>query len=252
MNKPRSFEKIWRTRFENFALQADDDAGIAGWSPTGLDARLRKFIEIWHDNPGLKKNHWLDAGCGAGTYSRFFAQQEINVVGLDYSLPSLQKAKSRSNESILWCVADINKIPFKPYCFDGAICFGVTQALDSSSHAIHSLSKLIKPGGVVCIDALNSRCLPHIWEQFSRRMLNKPVHLRYESKHNLNKLMRENGLTDIQLHWLPILPARWYRFQWILETRIVKWMFHRIPFLGQLLSHAFILCGKRSKEEDNA
>ncbi|MCP5244582.1 MAG: class I SAM-dependent methyltransferase [Burkholderiales bacterium] len=253
MQKPRSFEKLWRKRFENFATLADDDAGIAGWSTTGLDARLRKFETIWNDkNHGSKKSFWLDAGCGAGTYSRFMAEQGIDIVGLDYSLPSLQKARLKGEESISWCVADINKIPFKPDNFDGVICFGVIQALDTSANAVKGLSKIIKPGGHVYIDALNSRCLPHIWEQFTRRIRNKPMHLRYETINNLKQLMQENGLTHIQLYWLPILPARWYRYQWVMEMRFVKWLFRHVPFLGQSFSHAFILSGQRPQETHHA
>ncbi|MCB1936431.1 MAG: class I SAM-dependent methyltransferase [Nitrosomonas sp.] len=248
MKKPRSFEKLWRKRFENFASNAEDDAGIAGWSATGLDARLRKFKEIWNNHPELKKDIWLDAGCGAGTYTRFIAEQGADVVGLDYSYPSIQKAKSRSNDSIAWCVADINKIPLQPQFFEGVICFGVTQALNNSSHAIHGLTKMVKPGGYVCIDALNSRCLPNIWEQFSRWILNKPAHLRYETKHNMHQLMRRQGLTDIQLHWLPILPSRYYRYQWIVETRVAKWIWQHMPSVGQFFCHAFILCGRRSQD----
>lgn len=252
MNKPRSFEKLWRKRFENFATRAEDDAGIAGWSPTGLDARLRRFKEIWNCNRALKKQLWLDAGCGAGTYSRFIAKQGIEVVGLDYSFPSLQKAQSREGGPVSWCVADINKLPLKQQSFDGAICFGVTQALDNSENVVHGLSVMVKPGGYVFIDALNSRCLPHIWEQFFRRIQNRPMHLRYEVVSNLINLMKKNGLTNIQLYWLPILPARWYRFQWLVEKRLAKWIFHHIPFVGQLLSHAFVLCGQRPQEEANA
>jgi len=252
MNKPRSFEKLWRKRFEKFATQAEDDAGIAGWSATGLDARLRKFMEIWNNTPDLNKKIWLDAGCGAGTYTRFIAQQGVDIVGLDYSFPSIQKAKSRSDNSITWCVGDINKIPLKPHTFDGAVCFGVTQALDNSSGAVQSLTKLIKPGGYVYIDALNDRCLPHICEQFTRRILKRPMHLRYENQRNLSDLMQRDGLTDIQIYWLPILPTRWYRYQWIVETRAAKWIWHHIPIFGQLLCHAFILCGKRSQDENNA
>ncbi|SES80602.1 Methyltransferase domain-containing protein [Nitrosomonas marina] len=249
MNKPRSFEKLWRKRFENFAEQAEDDAGIAGWSPTGLDARLRKFKEIWHSNNLFtNKKKWLDAGCGAGTYSRFIVQQGGEVVGLDYSLPSLQKARLKGESSIVWCVADINKIPLKQGYFDGAICFGVIQALNDSSHAVVSLSKAVKPGGYICIDALNSRCLPHIWEQISRRIQNKPMHLRYESVKNLRRLMKKNSLINVQLHWLPILPARWYRYQWIIETRAARWFFGHFPFLGQLLSHSFIMSGQRQQD----
>ncbi len=246
MKKPKTFEKLWRKRFENFAENAEDDAGIAGWSPTGLDARLRKFKEIWHNETHtFEKKLWLDAGCGAGTYSRFITQHQISVIGLDYSLPSLQKAKSKvTEESILWCVADINKMPFKSDYFDGAICFGVTQALNESMHAVNELSRMTRPGGHLCIDALNSRCLPHLWEQFSRRILNKPMHLRYETTSNLRDLMQQNGFINIQLHWLPILPTRWYRYQWIVELRLTRWLFHNIPLLGSLFSHAFIMTGQ--------
>ena len=101
------------------------------------------------------------------------------------------------------------------------------------------------------IDALNDRCLPHICEQFTRRILNRPIHLRYENQRNLSDLMQREGLTDIQIYWLPILPTRWYRYQWIVETRAAKWIWHHIPILGQLLCHAFILCGKRSQDENN-
>ncbi len=75
-----NFEKKWKERFENFAINAHDDAGIAGWSPTGLDTRLRQFIDIW-ENSILEKNTWLDAGCGAGTYSRFMTSQGSDVIG---------------------------------------------------------------------------------------------------------------------------------------------------------------------------
>ena len=35
-----TFEQAWRSRFEEFASLRDDDAGIAGWSSAGLDARV--------------------------------------------------------------------------------------------------------------------------------------------------------------------------------------------------------------------
>ena len=45
-SKP-GFEQEWRSRFIEFADLRDDDAGIAGWSTTGLDARFRFFRSLW-------------------------------------------------------------------------------------------------------------------------------------------------------------------------------------------------------------
>ena len=155
----------------------------------------------------------------------------------------------KGSESIAWCAADINKLPIKYDSFDGVICFGVTQALGSSETIIQGLAKTTKHGGQIWIDALNGRCLPHLWERFNRWFRKRPMHLRYESHQNLRHLLKSNNIVNIKLYWLPILPSRWNRFQWIVETRFAKWCLQTVPFLGQLFSHAFVLRGERAKYE---
>src|SRR6185312_7623388 len=61
------FEHSWRKRFGEFAELSDDDAGIAGWSESGLDARFRRFRRLWGER--TISGCWIDAGCGAATYS---------------------------------------------------------------------------------------------------------------------------------------------------------------------------------------
>lgn len=246
-SSPHNFEQDWKERFESFAKNSDDDAGIAGWSPTGLEARLRQFKYIWGNSTG-SKNLWLDAGCGAGTYSRFIASQGVEVVGLDYSFLSLQKAILKGNKSIAWCAADVTQLPVKPGVFDGVMCFGVTQALESSSDVVQNLSQTIKCGGQVWVDALNGWCLPNLFVRLSRWIQRRPIHLRYETHRGIRALMENNGLINIELHWLPILPARWSRLQWLVETPFAKWLFRNMPFLGLFFSHAFILCGERKHD----
>ena len=90
---PRStFEEIWRKRFTERGRVYDDDAAIAGWTESGLEVRLRHFQRVWRgDTAGAR---WLDVGCGAGSYTRYLASQGVAPVGVDYSLPSLQKARA--------------------------------------------------------------------------------------------------------------------------------------------------------------
>lgn len=242
-NTRHRFEENWRRKFEKFAVRSDDDAGIAGWSTTGLETRLRYFVGLWEKNcppPGL----WLDLGCGAGTYSRFIAGKGMQVIGLDYSRPTLQKARAKCGISIDWCAADATKLPIKPDVFDGAICFGVIQALENSREVISELCKVTKPGGQIWVDALNGWCLLHWREHFLNKLWGKPLHLRYESHHSIKSIMKANGLTEIRLYWLPMLPSRWVRFQWLLETPIIKGVFRFAPGVGVLFSHAFIVCGR--------
>ena len=238
-----NFEAEWQRRFQEFA-DNDDDAAIAGWSESGLQARLRNFARLWENaQPG---EQWLDAGCGAGTYTRFMASQGAKVTGLDYSLPTLMKARGKQPSAAGWCVGDVTHLPVAPASVDGALCFGVMQALANSEPAVRELHTAVKAGGEVWIDALNVWCPPNFYDAFRRRIAGRPLHVRYESPTEFKALMQSAGFTDVRLHWVPILPARWQRLQWLLETGWARFMFRFVPPLGALLSHAFVMSGKKS------
>lgn len=237
------FEEQWRTRFEEFADLCDDDAGIAGWTTTGLDARLRRFLALWR--PGEPGGRWLDAGCGAGTYTRVLLRNGHDVVSVDYSMPTLRKATRRGLEGAVFAVADVRELPFRQEQFDGALCFGVTQALASSDTALRELARLLKPGGELWIDALNGRCLVHAFGELQRRALGEPSRLRYESPLRLRRLVEECGLTDVQLYWMPIMPARNRHLQQFVESPRVAWILAHIPLIGLLISHGCIVHARK-------
>ena len=240
----KDFQKQWRERFETFADSHDNDAGIAGWSPTGLDARFRHFVKRW--KIGTNGSVWLDAGCGAGTYSRFMAEHGAKVIGIDYSVPSLIKAKQRSPDIMGWSAGDVTSLPLKDGYFDGVVCFGVTQALTDSAGAAAELLRIVRPNGTIWVDALNAHCLPHIVERLRMKLKNKPLNMRYEYPSALCATIEKAGGKNVQLHWLPILPQRWQTMQWLVETPIMNWMFQHVPFFGTLFSHAFVVSANRS------
>lgn len=241
------FEAAWRTRFEEFAEERDDDAGIAGWSRTGLEVRVRRFLEAW--TPSSARTRWLDAGCGAGTYSHILSRHGFEVVGADYSLLTLRKAKLRYEASVRYAVADVRYLPFRDGTFDGVLCFGVMQALAESGEAVRALASVVRPGGEVWIDALNRWCLVHVYDTLRRRLRRRPMHLRYESSAMLQRLMRSHGLERVRLHWLPILPARLQRFQGLIEGPAARWVFRFVPFAGLLFCHSLIVTGERRGAE---
>lgn len=240
------FEDRWRSRFGRYGASHDDDASIAGWTSTGLAARLRHFATHWKpDPPGAL---WLDAGCGAGTYTRFLTQQGMRAIGMDYSLPSLVKANARGG-ALGWANADVKRLPVEPGAFDGALCFGVTQALADSTPAVRELLAALRPGGVLWIDALNARCALHMVSNGLRRLRGRPDHLRYESPRRLRRIMEAAGASEVRLIWLPIVPGRWQRFQAILESRPVARLLHAVPPLGALLSHSFVLVATKAGQD---
>jgi len=239
------FEDGWRERFREFAELHDDDAGIAGWSATGLDARVRRFLQLW--TPAAARQRWLDAGCGAGTYSRILLGQGFEVVGVDYSLPALRKAITRDLDAAMLAVADVRRLPFRPHAFDGVICFGVTQALVESSATVRELASQVKPDGELWLDALNRWCLVHAYEILRRRFQGRGMHLRYESPLRIKRLLADHDFGKVELHWMPILPARLQRWQALIEARPVTWVLKFVPLFGLLFSHAFVVRARKQR-----
>ncbi|HKO87456.1 MAG TPA: class I SAM-dependent methyltransferase [Burkholderiales bacterium] len=239
-----AFEKRWRRRFEEYALRFDDDAGIAGWSPSGLDARLRHFAQAW--SGAISNAQWLDVGCGAGSYTRYLMASGVKVLGLDYSYPSLKKARGRKGgEGATWAVGDATRLPVASKSFDGALCFGVLQALSRPDDALRELHDCLKDGGELWVDALNAYCLPTLIQRLRARMRGLPMHLRYDSPWQLARSMRNTGLSEVKLHWVPIVPMRLAKFQPLFESAPLRVLIKFIPFLGALISHAFVLSGRR-------
>lgn len=242
------FEEQWRERFEEFAQNRDDDAGIAGWTRTGLDTRLRRFLALW--TSAARGERWLDAGCGAGTYSRTLASRSHEVIGVDYSVPTVTKARAREIPHTHFAVADVRSLPFRPGAFRGALCFGVTQALDQAEPAVHELARVVADDGEVWVDGLNKWCVIHLWGVTSRRLRGRPRHLRYESPGHMVAVCRRLGFEDVDLHWMPVFPARAQRLQRLAETPAAQWLLRYVPGLGALLSHSFIIRARGRASQD--
>ncbi len=238
------FEQRWRRRFVERGTLMDDDAGIAGWTRTGLATRVRQFDRLWRETPGVP-GVWLDIGCGAGTYTRLLHEQGYAMIGMDYSAPSLLKASRRCPEGILWVAADIRRQPLPDGYAQGVLCFGVMQALDGVDDALREIARIVRPGGEVWVDALNAHCLPTRLAEWWRKRQGRPPHLRYDTVAAFENAARAAGLEVLTIEWLPILPARLQRLQWLLEIRLTRALLRHLPALGAMLGHSFIIRARR-------
>jgi ubiquinone/menaquinone biosynthesis C-methylase UbiE len=135
----------------------------------------------------------------------------------------------------------VNHLPLRPALFDGALCFGVLQAVSGSQSVIAELRRVTRPGGVIWVDALNANCLPNRLVRVSRWLRRRPMHLRYETPARLAAILRAQGLVDVETQWIPILPERYQRWQALLETPRMRRLLRAWPMLAGWLCHAFAL-----------
>jgi ubiquinone/menaquinone biosynthesis C-methylase UbiE len=244
---PDDFQARWKSDFERRATSFDDDASIAGWTTTGLMTRFRSFCRLW---VGARRGAiWLDIGCGAGTYTRFLAEEGLSVIGIDYSLPTVLKARARSAPGIAWVTGDATRLPIREGSVDGVLCFGVLQAVAATEPVLQAIAGAMKPAGTLWIDALNARCIPSSIEIHRRHLAGKPPHLRYETAETLRAALEESGFDAIMLHWVPILPPGLQYLQSLAESRPVRWLLRRAPTLAARVSHSILLEARRRVRE---
>lgn len=154
------FEDEWQKRFERFARMSADEALISGWSPTGLRRRFAIFASLVPSLGLPEAAQALDLGCGGGTYVRYLAGLGHRVVGLDYSVPSLERAWAADpGPKGRYLAGDAYGLPFRSAAFDLVVSIGVLQTLGEPERALGEMARVLRPGGVLVVEALNRRAL---------------------------------------------------------------------------------------------
>lgn len=105
--------------------------------------------------------HWLDAGCGTGTFSRMLAQQGRCVIGVDASPRMLTEAGLRAGHLAdrlsFQFVETIEGLPFQAQHFDGIICLSVLEYLDDPLRALSEMGRVLKQGGIIVVSVPHRR-----------------------------------------------------------------------------------------------
>jgi SAM-dependent methyltransferase len=100
----------------------------------------------------------LDLGCGAGRHSRELAARGFDVVGLDLSAHSIERAKFAENAKLHFRRHDM-RVPFGierfDYVFNLFTSFGYFESADENRLVLDNVSASLKSGGQFVLDYLN-------------------------------------------------------------------------------------------------
>lgn len=98
----------------------------------------------------------LDAGCGTGIFTLDILARKAAVVGLEISLPMLQRA-TRKFEMYPFhpVIGDITNLPFADDVFDKAVSITAIEFITDAGRAIEELLRVTKPGGCLVVATLN-------------------------------------------------------------------------------------------------
>jgi len=125
----------------------------AGYEGDTFSIRLRVLSSLLaKGNPG---QHWLDAGCGTGTLSRWLARERsFSVVAIDASERML--ANASPEEGVEYRRADVIKTGLPECSFDGVLCSSVLEYLPSVEAALREFHRVLKPSGTLVASVPNS------------------------------------------------------------------------------------------------
>lgn len=124
------------------------ESAYAGQAPWDIGRPQTAFVEAAAQVQGSI----LDAGCGTGDISLFFAERGHKVTGIDYLAEPIARAKRKAAErglSANFLVVDALALANLPEMFDSAVDSGLFHVFSDSdrSRYVAGLASVIKPGG---------------------------------------------------------------------------------------------------------
>jgi len=162
----RSFDLQWN-RFKTNQIDAVN----------GTRLSMVRFAETGWRLEDLAGCKVLEAGCGAGRFTRILAEASAKLVSFDYSgaVDACQENNGHFR-NLLLMQCDIFAMPFRAGTFDFIFCHGVLQHTPDPKGAFMALASLVKPGGRLSIDVYRKDGLirpwksKYIWRPLTTRM----------------------------------------------------------------------------------
>ncbi|MBI1892820.1 MAG: methyltransferase domain-containing protein [Candidatus Rokubacteria bacterium] len=127
-------------------------ARLEAWGSLMEDAETAFSAKTLLTEDDLVGKVVLDAGCGNGRYAFQAAKKAQRVVAFDITCSvDVAKANTDACENIHVVQADLLGPPFRPESFDTIFSIGVLGFTLDAEVAFDSLSRLLRPGGVVAV-----------------------------------------------------------------------------------------------------
>lgn len=143
----------------------------------GTRLSLRRFAETGWATEDLAGKLVLEAGCGAGRFTRVLAEAGARLVTFDYSgAIDICRENNGWFPNVVYLQCDILEMPFRPGAFDYVFCHGVLQHTPDPKAAFMALARQVARGGRLSIDMYRKDGLvrpwksKYLWRPLTRRM----------------------------------------------------------------------------------
>lgn len=146
-------------------IEAQDE--IYFFRATGLDDRIyahvlntakradltSRDIAFTPDGSSVRGKLVLDAGCGAGRFTRLLARWGACVVALDLSDDAVRRVANECKDmaNVAAVQGDVMRPPLREGSFDYVFSIGVLHHTRNTRRALASIARLVRPGGTLSV-----------------------------------------------------------------------------------------------------
>ncbi len=135
---------------------------VQRWGLPPVSDQLRLEAEsLWKQLLLTPRSRVLDLGCGHGRHALALAQRGAKVVGVDFAVTLLTRAKDLTADLQVpahWLRGDIRRLPFRSQSFSAAIlidAFGFFETDEENETVLREAVRVLVPGGRFGLKVVN-------------------------------------------------------------------------------------------------
>lgn len=185
--------------------------------------KLREVMKFFHSNRG--PYFVLDIGCGTGTLANSFKNRfpDVKLLGCDFSLPMLLKAKERlEGKNIRLLTSDCADLPFRDSLFNHAISSLTYQWVPDITNAFQEVWRILKPGGLFLFSIFGPRTLEELRTSYKKTEeavgeKERLVFMEFHKRESLAVYLNKAGFNTLSIE--NVLKKKYYKNLWeLLKT----------------------------------
>ena len=217
VDSDESFEQSHRRVSEWRARTLSDAAEVHGGSRRQERVRFAIVEPLLRSLTPSTGARALDLGCGVGTYTPLLRDVGYEVIGVDFSVPSLVRA--RRVPGVHYAGAEAYRLPFSEKTFDFVLCIGLIYVVTDPARVLAEIVRTTRPGARVMLQALNPRSLKFRAARQLHRLRHQSFDLRAYDPEEVRTMLTRAGLAPLGMHplsrlgWGPLTHEYLYQAQ---------------------------------------